>query len=85
MSDAPVYWIETAEEEIHFIDAIVSAYDGLATVRREFKIDEGATLFKVYVAVGMEDEFIQLLDRLRKRGAEIGRVIRGGEEDGPVP
>jgi len=27
MNDAIVYWIETTEEEVHFIDAIVSAYD----------------------------------------------------------
>jgi len=84
MNDAIVYWIETAEEEIHFIDAIVSAYDGLANVRREFKIEDGTMLFKVYVAPGMEDEFLELIERLRN-AAKIGRVIRGGGEDGPVP
>jgi len=84
MNDAIVYWIETAEEEIHFIDAIVSAYDGLANVRREFKIEDGTMLFKVYVAPGMEDEFLELIERLRN-AAKIGRVICGGGEDGPVP
>jgi len=84
MMDAPVYWIETEEEEIHFIDAIVSAYDGLANVRREFKIEDGAMLFKVYVSPGMEDEFLGLMKRLQKT-AKIGRVVRQGEEDGSVP
>ena len=85
MNDAIVYWIETAEEEIHFIDAIVSAYNGVANVRREFKIEEGAILFKAYVAPGMEDEFLELVERLREVGAQIGRVIREGGEDGPIP
>ncbi|RLE36515.1 hypothetical protein DRJ24_00335 [Candidatus Acetothermia bacterium] len=83
MNDAIVYWIETTEEEVHFIDAIVSAYDGLANVRRVFRVEEGATVFKVFVAPGMEDEFLELIERLR-RAAKIGRVVREGTGDGPT-
>jgi predicted transcriptional regulator len=76
--DAVIYWLGTREEEIHFIDAVISAYDGLANVRREFKIEGGETLYRVYVAPGMEDEFLALVARLRG-AAGIGRLIREGE------
>jgi hypothetical protein len=76
--DAIVYWLGTSEAEIHFIDAVISAYDGLAVVRREFKIEDGETLYRVYVAPGMEDEFLALVARLRA-AARIGRLVREGE------
>jgi len=78
--DAIVYWIGTHEAEIHFLDAILSAYDGLAVVRREFKVDHGETLYRVYVSPGMEEEFLELVERLRKR-TTIGRLVREGEAD----
>ena len=78
--DAIVYWIGTREEEIHFIDAVLSAYDGLAVVRREFRVEDGETLYRVYVSPGMEDEFLEVVARLRKHAA-LGRVVREGEAD----
>ena len=78
--DAIVYWIGTTEEEIHFLDAIVSAYDGLASVRREYRLCDGETQYKVYVSPGMEDEFLELIDRLRKRAA-IGTLVREDGDD----
>ncbi len=80
---ATVYWVATTEDEIHFVDAILSAHDGLATVRREFKLQDGSAMYKVYVAEGMENEFLDVMDRL-KAHAHIGAVLRGGE-DGPAP
>jgi hypothetical protein len=64
MTDALVYWIATTEPEIHFIDAILSAYDGLANVRREYRLREGQTEYKVFVAPGMEHEFLDVMERL---------------------
>ena len=78
MTDAIVYWIGTTEEEVHYLDAIVSAYDGLASVRREYRLQDGETQYKVYVSPGMEDEFLELMARLRKT-AKIGALVR--EED----
>jgi hypothetical protein len=80
LREAVVYWIATTEDEIHFIDAIVSAYDGLASVRRDFKLEEGRTMYKVYVSAGMEDEFLELMGRLKER-ARIDAVVRGGDDD----
>ena len=76
--DAIVYWIATLEEEIHFIDAVLGAYDGLAVVRRDFKVEDGETLYRVFVAPGMEEEFLEVVGRLRET-ASIGRVVREGE------
>ncbi len=75
MHAATVYWIETTEEEIHFIDAIVSAYDGLANVRRDYRVRNGRMYFKVYVGPGLEEEFELLIRQLRRR-AKIGDVIK---------
>ncbi len=80
--DAIVYWIGTTEEEIHFLDAIVSAYDGLASVRREYRLRDGETQYKVYVSPGMEDEFLELMERLRKR-AKIGTLVRESGDGAP--
>ena len=75
MNDALVYWLATSEEEIHYIDAIISAYDGMAAVRREFQIFNGQTMYKLYVSPGMEDEFLEVMERLREM-ASIGDLIR---------
>jgi hypothetical protein len=62
--DAIVYWLGTTEDEVHFIDAVVGAYDGLANVRREYRIRDGRTEYKVFVGPGMEGEFLELVGRL---------------------
>jgi len=80
MTEAIVYWVGTTEEEIHYLDAIVSAYDGLASVRREYRIADGETRYKVYVSPGMEDEFLELMAELR-RTARIGTLVRGDQDD----
>lgn len=80
MPDASVYWLNTTEEEIHFIDAIVSAYDGLANVRRDWRLQDGKIYFKVYVAAGMEDDFLELLERLREV-ATVGEVMQGEDDE----
>jgi hypothetical protein len=78
--DALVYWIGTSEEEIHFIDAILSAFDGIACVRREFKLENGDSLYKVYVTAGMEREFLDVMERLRTR-ADIRSIARGEDDE----
>jgi hypothetical protein len=82
VTDALVYWVGTTAEEIHYLDAIVSAYDGLASVRREYRLRDGETQYKVYVSPGMEDEFLELMARLRET-AKIGTLVREGDADVP--
>jgi len=73
--DAVVYWLATSEEEIHFIDAIVGAYDGMAAVRRDFQIINGQAMYKVFVGPGMEEEFLEVMARLRET-ATIAELIK---------
>jgi len=75
MPEATVYWLETSEEEVHFIDAIISAYDGLANVRRDYRLRDGKTYFKVYVGPGLEPEFEELIERIRPH-AQIGALVK---------
>ncbi|MGB2983973.1 MAG: hypothetical protein WBC63_08970 [Candidatus Bipolaricaulia bacterium] len=82
MSDAIVYWLGTTEGEVHFIDAVMSAYDGLANVRREYRLKDGRTEYKVFVAPGMEDEFHEIVDRLRVT-ANILSVERDEQREDP--
>lgn len=76
--DVIVYWLATDEGEIHFIDAVLSAYDGVANVRREFTVQDGEAFYKIYVSAGMEAEFLDILDRLRTQAR-----IRDVRRDGP--
>ena len=78
-----VYWIATDESEIHYIDGVISAYDGVAAVRREFRLKDGQTQYRVFVAPGMEDEFLEIVARLRQT-AKIDAVIRE-DDDAPPP
>ena len=78
-----VYWIATDESEIHYIDGVISAYDGVANVRREFRLKDGQTQYRVFVAPGMEDEFLDIIARLRQT-AKIEAVIRE-DDDAPPP
>jgi len=80
MKDALVYWIGMTEEQVHFLDAIISAYDGIASVRREYRLRDGETQYKVYVSRGMEDEFLEVVARFR-RCTEVGSLVR--EEEAP--
>jgi hypothetical protein len=75
MMEALVYWVATNEEEIHYLDAILSAYDGVASVRREYRLVDGETQYKIFVSPGMEDEFRELMERLRTT-AKIGALVR---------
>jgi hypothetical protein len=83
MTDAIVYWLATTEEEIHYIDAIISAYDGMAALRRDFRLIDGRTMYKVFVSPGMEDEFLEVMDRLRAT-ASITEVIRDDDLELPT-
>ena len=80
MKDAVVYWVVTSEEEIHYIDAIISAYDGLASVRRDFRLKDGEAQYKIYVSPGMEDEFLEGMERMQAM-AKIERLIPGEPDD----
>jgi len=82
--DAITYWLSTSEPEIHFIDAVLSFYDGLANVRREFGMRDGQTFYRIFVAPGMETEFLKVVERLRQK-ATLGALLRGEDLAKAVP
>lgn len=84
MRDAVVYWLATDQQEIHFIDAIISAYDGMAAVRRDFRIINGRAMYKIYVSPGMEDEFLEVMDRLGQQ-TSIADLIRDDDDQTLAP
>ena len=47
------------------------------SVRREFRLRDGRTEYKVFVAPGMEDEFLEVMSRLRQT-ADIQSLERDG-------
>ena len=81
--DAAVFWVDTHESEVHFIDVILAEYDGLANVRRDYRVCNGKTYFKVYVSPGMKDEFLSLMKRLRQFGIVIGEVLEEQANEDP--
>ena len=65
---------------MHFIDAGISAYDGMAAVRRDSHILNGRAMYKVCVSPGMEDEFMEVVARLRETES-IGDLIRDDDAE----
>lgn len=85
-----VFWVETTEEGLFFVDAVLMSQDGVANVRREYREEGGPRgimtgraiprggrkFFKVYVPPGLADEALALLERLR-RYVPIGEIRPG--------
>ena len=66
------------------MDAVVTAYDGVANVRRDYRLKNGKRYFKVYVSPGMEEEFLKITDHLT-RVARIEDILKGGLDDDTPP
>lgn len=65
--------VELEERDVHFLDVIIRGYDGIADLRREYKLIEGRTFFKLLVPSGFRREVEGLLGELREYAA-IGEV-----------
>lgn len=71
--DAVTMWVEMEAEAVHFLDAVFSAFDGIANVRREYREQGAKKLFKIYVAPGCILEAERLV-RSAGRFVPIGEV-----------
>jgi len=58
-----VLWVETTDQGLHFLDAVLMATDGLANVRREYREEGGRKLYKVFVCPQAVGEVVRLLRR----------------------
>lgn len=64
--DATVIWVETQDEALHFIDGVLMATDGLANVRRKYRVEKGRKLYKLYVSPQGVEDVLALLSRAAK-------------------
>ncbi len=62
--DAITAWVELDPEAIHFLDAVFSAGEGLANVRREYRDDGARRWFKLFIAPGCVEEVRGTLARV---------------------
>lgn len=74
------YLIELDEHDIHFLEAVIEGYDGIATLLRDYKLIRGKTYFKLLVPEGFREEVLRILKELREYAA-IGEIC----EDSDVP
>lgn len=65
--------VELEERDVHFLDTIIRGYDGIATLRRDYRLIDGKTYFLLFVSPGFRREVEGLLDELRQY-ASIGEV-----------
>jgi len=74
-------YVELPEGEIHLLDAIISGYDGIAQVRRDWCLHRGRQYLLLLVPSGFREETRQVLEGARGHLA-IGeiRLGRPGEQ-----
>lgn len=65
--------VELEEQDIHFLDAVIEGYDGIATLLRDYQLIDGRTHFRLLVPSGFEHEVEQLLGELKEYAA-IGAI-----------
>lgn len=71
--DATVIWVETTDEALHFVDGVLMATDGLANVRRKYRVEKGRKLYKLYVSPQGVEDVLTLLSRAA-RYVPIGEI-----------
>lgn len=72
-NDTLELYVELPEREIHLLDTIVSGYDGIAQVRRDWICHQGRRYCKVLVPPGFLEETRQVLEWARGHLA-IGEI-----------
>lgn len=65
-SDTVNLFVELEEKDVHFLDTIIKGYNGIANVRRDYKVREGKIYFKILVSPDLLEESKQVLEELRE-------------------
>lgn len=78
--DSIELYVELEEEDLHFLDAVIEGYDGIANVRREYREKDGGKEFRILTSPGCLDRTIGIIRDLR-RFIFIGKITieRGSE------
>ena len=72
-------FVELEEEDLHFLDAVIEGYDGIANVRREYRETAGDKEFRIYTSPGCLDQTLQVIRDLR-RFIFVGRITVEGPD-----
>jgi hypothetical protein len=65
-SDSIEVYVELEEEDLHFLDAVLEGYDGIANVRREYRVVDGNKEFRIYTSPGCLDRTLSVIRDLRR-------------------
>lgn len=58
-------YVEMNEEDLHLVDDIIKGYDGLANVRREYRVYKGQKQFRILVSPDYLERLQAVLRELR--------------------
>ncbi|MFQ5796045.1 MAG: hypothetical protein ACE5JP_13495 [Candidatus Bipolaricaulia bacterium] len=72
-TDTVDLYVEIDEGNLHFLDTIVSGYDGIANVRRDYRLHHGRTYFRILVSPDFIAEINQVLEQVQDY-IEIGEI-----------
>ncbi|MFB6290673.1 MAG: DUF4911 domain-containing protein [Candidatus Bipolaricaulia bacterium] len=77
--DSIEVYVELEEEDLHFLDAVLEGYDGIANVRREYRVVDGAKEFRILTSPGYLEKTLSVIRDLR-RFIFVGKItIEEGE------
>lgn len=79
--DSVELYVELEEEDLHFLDAVIEGYDGIANVRREYRVRDGGKEFRILTSPGYLDFTVETIRDLR-RFLFIGKITVEGEDNG---
>ncbi len=71
-------YVEMEECDLHFLDAVIKVYDGVANVRREYRVIDEEKQFLVYTSPGLLDFTVNAIRSLRKY-IYIGKIVIGND------
>lgn len=66
-------FVELDSKDVHLVATIVHSYDGIANVRRDYRVHNGKTFFKILVPPDFLEETKEVLESL-KPYMHIGEV-----------
>jgi len=64
--DSIEVYVELEEEDLHFLDAVLEGYDGIANVRREYRVVSGDKEFRILTTPGCLEKTLSVIRDLRR-------------------
>jgi hypothetical protein len=72
--EALIVYVELSEEDVHFFDSALKAFDHKVNPRRDVKLIRGKLYYKNYVAPDFWPEVESLLEMLRQY-VSLGEIV----------